>query len=180
MRSLDELKKDYIDLVITPTNWLGDSPARFETYKSYASKVDSIIEFGVYTGLSTCAWLSGNPKKLRSYDITNKYLTVIDELEFNARENGIDFKFTVANSLEIAAEECDLLFIDTVHTKDHCISELNRHASLAKKYIILHDPSDWPGVFEAAITYLHHNREWHIIEHCNKSSGLLVLERYND
>jgi predicted O-methyltransferase YrrM len=180
MRTLDQLRTDYLDLKITPTNWLGDSPTRFDTYKRYASSVNSIIEFGVYTGLSTCAWLSGHPNRLRSYDITDKYITVLDELKYNAEQNGTDFEFTVGNSLEVEAEECDLLFIDTVHKRDHCIAELIKHARLAKKYIVLHDPSDWPGVFEAVIDYLHHNRDWHIIEHCNKSSGLVVLERYND
>jgi hypothetical protein len=81
MRTLDQLRTDYLDLKITPTNWLGDSPTRFDTYKRYASSVNSIIEFGVYTGLSTCAWLSGHPNRLRSYDITDKYITVLDELK---------------------------------------------------------------------------------------------------
>jgi hypothetical protein len=179
MRTLFELKKDFLDLKILPTSWLGDSPARFDTYARYASMVDSIVEFGVYTGLSTCAWLSGKPKSLRSYDITDTNLTVLDDLKANAELNGTDFEFAIANSLEIEIEPCDLLFIDTVHTKDHCLAELDRHASKAQKYIILHDPSDWPGVFEAVITFLHHNRCWHIIEHCNQQSGLLVLERYN-
>ena len=31
MRSLNELKQDFINLVITPTAWLGDSPDRFDT-----------------------------------------------------------------------------------------------------------------------------------------------------
>jgi hypothetical protein len=178
MRNLDQLREDFVNLNIKPTNWLGDSPARYNTYARYASQVDSITEFGVYTGLSTCAWLSGNPKKLRSYDITDRYLTVLPELEANAKLNSTDFEFAIANSLEIDIEPCDLLFIDTVHTKDHCLAELDRHAPKANRYIVLHDPSDWPGVFEAVIVFLHHNRQWHIVEHCNKNSGLLVLERY--
>jgi hypothetical protein len=91
MRTLEDLRADYVDLKIVPTNWLGDSPTRFDTYKRYASSVDSIIEFGVYTGLSTCAWLSGRPKRLRSYDITDRYLSVLDELAHNAEQNGTDF-----------------------------------------------------------------------------------------
>lgn len=178
MRSLDQLKKDFINLEIEPTDWLGDSPSRFDTYARYASQVDSIVEFGVYTGLSTCAWLSGKPKKLRSYDITDRNLSVLPELEYNAQLNETDFTFKIANSLEIDIEPCDLLFIDTVHKFDHCLAELNRHANKAGRYIVLHDPSDWPGVFEAVIKYLHYNRSWHIVEHCNKNSGLLVLERY--
>jgi hypothetical protein len=178
MRTLQELQQDFVELKIHPTKWLGDSPSRFDTYQRYASLVDSIVEFGVYTGLSTCAWLSGNPKKLRSYDITDTYLSVLDELKHCAELNSTDFEFAIANSLEIDIEPCDLLFIDTVHTKQHCLAELDRHACHAQKYIVLHDPTEWPGVFEAVITFLHHNHAWHIIEHCNRGSGLLVLERY--
>lgn len=178
MRTLEQLREDFINLIIKPTAWLGDSPDRFDTYARLASQVDSIVEFGVYTGLSTCAWLSGKPKCLRSYDITDQNLSVLSELEHNATINGTDFAFKIANSLEIEIEPCDLLFIDTVHTMDHCLAELNRHGNKANRYIVLHDPSDWPGVFEAVIKYLHYNRQWHIVEHCNKNSGLLVLERY--
>jgi len=180
MRTFEQLKQAFVNLEIHPTNWLGDSPQRFDTYQQYADRVDSIVEFGVYTGLSTCAWLMGNPKKLRSYDITDTNLSVLDELKFNADLNQIDFEFALANSLEINIDTCDLLFIDTVHKYDHCLAELNRHGEKAQKYIVLHDPSDWPGVFEAVATYLHYNRQWHIVEHCNRGSGLLVLERYCD
>ena len=178
MRTLFELRDDFVKLNIQPIAWLGDSPSRFETYQRYASQVDSIVEFGVYTGLSTCAWLSGQPKKLRSYDITDVNLTVLDELKYCAELNNTDFEFAIANSLEIDIEPCDLLFIDTVHTKQHCLAELDRHAQNARRYIVLHDPTEWPGVFEAVITFLHHNHEWHIIEHCNRGSGLVVLEHY--
>ena len=178
MRSLAELQQDFVDLNIHPIKWLGDSPTRFETYKRYAESVNSIVEFGVYTGLSTCAWLSGQPKKLRSYDITAENLSVLDELKNCAEQNGTDFEFAIASSLEIDIEPCDLLFIDTVHTKKHCLAELDKHANQAGQYIILHDPTEWPGVFEAVITFLHYNHDWHIIEHCNRGSGLLVLERY--
>jgi hypothetical protein len=180
MRTLDQLKQAFVQLKITPTAWLGDSPQRFDTYQRYASQVDSIVEFGVYTGLSTCAWLMGQPKRLRSYDITDENLTVLNELKHNAELSQTDFEFAIANSLEIDIEPCGLLFIDTVHKYDHCLAELDRHGSKAQKYIVLHDPSDWPGVFEAAIKYLHHNRQWHIVEHCNRNSGLLVLKRYHD
>ena len=180
MRTLVELKKDFVDLKIQPTAWLGDSPSRVDTYTRYARQVDRIVEFGVYTGLSTCAWLAGNPKYLRSYDITDEYLTVLPELLHYAKEHDIDFEFNLGNSLEIDIKPCDLLFIDTVHKRPHCLAELERHADKSSRYIVLHDPSEWPGVFEAVIIFLHNNRNWHIVEHCNRDSGLLVLERYHD
>lgn len=178
MRTINQLRDDFINLRIPPTNWLGDSPNRFDTYAAYAGKVESIVEFGVYTGLSTTAFLFGKPKIMRSYDITSKHLTVLPDLIEYSKNNNIDFLFSEGNSLEIEIDPVDLLFIDTIHEHHHTIQELNKHASKVKKYILLHDPSDWPGVFTAVVEFLTKNREWHIIEHCNKNSGLLVLERY--
>jgi len=180
MRTLEQLKLDFVDLKIKPIEWLGDSPTRFDTYTRYAKQVDSIVEFGVYSGLSTTAFLSGSPKKLRSYDITDEYLSVLSDLEFYATTNNIDFKFEIANSLTIDIEETDLLFIDTVHKKKHTLEELRLHASKAKKFIMFHDTTAWPGVFEAAVEFLINNHKWHIVEHCNQGSGLLVLKRYDN
>jgi hypothetical protein len=179
MRTINQLRDDFISLKIQPTNWLGDSPDRFNTYKLYAEKVESIVEFGVYTGLSTTAFLSGNPKKLTSYDITDSYLTVLPELYHYADQEKINFQFLIGSSLEVNIEEVDLLFIDTVHKRKHTEAELKKHANKVKKYIILHDTTAWPGVFEAVSYFLIENHNWHIIEHCNKNSGLLVLKRYD-
>jgi len=178
MRTIEQLKKEFVNLEVLPIDWLGDSPTRFNKYQEYASKVDSIVEFGVYTGLSTTAFLSGAPRKLTSYDITDTNLTVLDELYAHARQHNIDFKFQIGNSLEVEIEECDLLFIDTVHKKSHCAAELTRHADKVKKYIIFHDTTAFPGVFQAAVDFLIGNQSWHIVEHCNIDSGLLILKKY--
>lgn len=180
MKTIQELKDDFLSLRITPTNWLGDSPDRFDTYTSYASKVNSIVEFGVYTGLSTAAFLTGNPKKLRSYDITDENLSVLDSLQHYARQNQIDFEFAIGNSLEVEIEETDLLFIDTVHKKKHVAAELERHANKVNKYIVFHDTTEWPGVFQAVCDFLISNHQWRIVEHCNRGSGLTVIEKYCD
>jgi hypothetical protein len=179
MRTIEELKQDFINLRILPTAWLGDSPNRFDTYTKYASMVDSVTEFGVYTGLSTAAFLMGNPKKLTSYDITDKYLTVLPELYLAAKQQNTHFEFIKGNSLEINIEETDLLFIDTVHEKHYTAAELERHIHKVKKFIVFHDTTEWPGVFEAVTEFLLKNHQWHIIEHCNKNSGLLVIKKYD-
>jgi hypothetical protein len=152
------------------------------TIKKYAEECDHITEMGVRWVVSTYAFMMGYPKKLISIDIlpVENFGINREDLKNLAYENNIDFEFAIGNSLELDIEPCDLLFIDTVHKRAHCLAELDRHAKNAQRYIVLHDPSDWPGVFEAVIIFLHHNREWHIVEHCNKESGLLVLERYND
>jgi hypothetical protein len=180
MRTIEQLKLEFLEQKIKPTDWLGDSPSRFDTYTRYARQVDSIVEFGVYTGLSTAAFLTGVPKKIRSYDITDEYLSVLPDLEFHAVSNNIDFQFKIGNSLDIEIEEADLLFIDTVHKKKHTQEELRLHSAKIKKFIIFHDTTAWPGVFEAATEFLINNNNWHIVEHCNRESGLLVLRKYND
>jgi hypothetical protein len=180
MKIITQLRDDFLSLKITPTAWLGDSPSRFDTYTKYATKVDSIVEFGVYTGLSTAAFLAGNPKKLRSYDITDENLTVLDRLNQHATQHQIDFEFIIGDSLAVDIEPTDLLFIDTVHKKKHTAAELVRHSNKVKRYIIFHDTTDWPGVFQAACDFLSENHQWHIVEHCNRGSGLLVLEKYRD
>ena len=178
MRDLAQLRDDFVQLAIPPTKWLGDSPQRFDTYKSYAEKVRTVTEFGVYTGLSTCAWLSGKPARLRSYDVTSDYLSVLPELQQAAWDQGTDFEFALGNSLEIDIEPVDLLFIDTVHKRDHTRAEIQRHHDKVARYMIFHDTADWPGVFQAVIGFVMENRDWHIVEHCQHNSGLTVLERY--
>jgi hypothetical protein len=179
MRNIKQLEEDFLDLKIKPTAWLGDSPSRFDTYKKYASMVDTIVEFGVYTGLSTTAFLAGNPKKIRSYDITDINLSILPELHNYATSNNIDFEFIIGNSLEVDIDNTDLLFIDTVHKRKHTEAELQRHFKNVNKYIMFHDTTAWPGVFEAAVEFLIKNNDWFIVEHCNKNSGLLVLKKYD-
>jgi hypothetical protein len=179
MRTIEQLEENFLNLKIQPTAWLGDSPSRFNTYKKYASMVDTIVEFGVYTGLSTTAFLAANPKKLRSYDITDVNLSILSELNNYANNNNIDFQFIIGNSLEIEIDNTDLLFIDTVHKRKHTEAELQRHSKNVNKYIILHDTTAWPGVFKAVVDFLIKNNDWFIIEHCNKNSGMIVLKKYD-
>jgi hypothetical protein len=178
VRDLEQLRQQFVSHEIQPTKWLGDSPDRFDTYQRYAAQVQSVTEFGVYTGLSTCAWLMGRPQRLRSYDITDQYLTVLPELEHAALTQGTDFQFAIGNSLEINIEPVDLLFIDTVHKRDHARAEIQRHHAQVRRYMVFHDTADWPGVFQAVIGFVMENRGWHIVEHCQKNSGLTVLARY--
>jgi hypothetical protein len=43
---------------------------------------------------------------------------------------------------------------------------------------VFHDTADWPGVFQDVIGFVMEHRDWHIVEHCQRRSGLTVLERY--
>jgi hypothetical protein len=176
MKTLLDVKDDFINLRIRPTGWLGDAPSRFDTYTKYASRCDSVCEFGVYTGLSTTAFILANPKKMRSYDIYPDNFLVRKDIEKHARQHHIDFRFINENSLHAEIEETDLLFLDTVHEKDHVYAELNRHSSKTKKYILIHDAAN-PEVLDAVFEFIKNQKHWIIEHHCNQGSGFIVLER---
>lgn len=177
MTSLEQIKDDFINLRIKPTGWLGDSPTRFDRYTYYAKQVNSIIEFGVYTGLSTTAFLLGNPKRLVSYDTFEDNFFIKKDLEMYALEHSINFEFRIGHTHYIKPEFTDLLFIDTEHTYDHVSKELEIHAPFVNKFILLHDVAACPEVLYAAVDYIVKNPEWVIHEHCNRGSGLLVLKK---
>ncbi|MEI7494563.1 MAG: hypothetical protein WCJ92_08240 [Alphaproteobacteria bacterium] len=48
---------------ILPIDWLGDSPSRLDQYINLAIDCDEILELGVYSGLTTVAFLLALPKK---------------------------------------------------------------------------------------------------------------------
>ena len=177
MKTFLELKNKFLNSEIQPTKLLGDSLDRFDLYRSYAEKCESITEFGVYTGSSTVGFLLGNPKKMRSYDISDKNFSLKDTIENISKENNIDYKFSIGNSNVIEIEETDLLFIDTKHTYKNTIIELNKHHEKVKKYIILHDTTSFPPVFEAVEDFLKNNSIWNIDYRCQINSGVTVLKK---
>lgn len=175
--TLESLKEDFISRKIRPTGWLGDSPSRFDTYTRYASECQSVCEFGVYTGLSTTAFMMAHPRKLTSYDIYPDNFIVRDLLEKYAGDHDIYFEFRTDSSLETQIDETDLLFLDTVHERDHVYRELSLHAPKTRKYIMVHDVAACEPVLDAVIDYIKHDKNWRIKEHCNQGSGLMILEK---
>jgi glycosyltransferase involved in cell wall biosynthesis len=149
----------------------------------YASKCDTIAEFGVRDGWSTRAFLHSG-KKLRSYD-----LYVIDpilELFKVGKSAGIDCDFSIADSKKIDIDPVDLLFIDTNHEYEQLTDELAKHHTKAKKYIILHDTymfglgnrqHDKKGILTATIEFMIQHPEWVFDYHTTENNGLTVLKR---
>lgn len=156
----------------------GDIEEHMDTLKKYASKSNSIVELGVRNLVSTWAFLAARPKKLISVDIThpitNGAKKAFDDAFRLARENKIDFAFIQADDLEIELEKTDLLFIDTLHTREQLTQELKLHADKARKYIILHD-TEIPEMAETAFEFLKENKKWRLLEQRHNNNGLIVL-----
>lgn len=130
---MQEVKMKYDIQTILPS----DIYAHIETLYNYGKMCRHITEMGVRSVSSTWAFLYSNPQKLISYDIV-KHPNVL-EVEDIAKRNGLNFTFIESDVLKVEIEETDLLFIDTLHTYNQLISELELHSDKAQKYIILHD-----------------------------------------
>jgi hypothetical protein len=177
MRSLQELRAEFLEYRIEPTGWLGDSPSRFDFYTETARGCETILELGVFTGLTTTALMLASPKRLVSVDISDAYFHIRSEVEAAAKTLGVDFEFRMADDLVMDAFPCDLLFIDTTHTYEQTLAELNRFGPLTRRKIILHDTA-MASVFQAVFQWLWENKTFHIVHHDSRGSGAMVLERY--
>ena len=100
------------------------------TLKKYAEMCDHVTEMGVRYVVSTIALVYGKPKTLVSIDLFHPShygdMGRLNQVQEYAKNNNIDFKFVLGNTLEIDIEPTDLLFIDTLHKYGQLKKELER------------------------------------------------------
>jgi ornithine carbamoyltransferase len=189
------LNETYESLVSTSS----DINEHLPILKKYAEECDHVTEMGVRWVVSTYAFLAAKPKRLLSIDIQppSTWNISLDQVEEFAKDIKCDFKFWLANNLEIEIEKTDLLFIDTWHSYKQLKAELELHASKVKKYIILHDTVlfgtedelssydvwGWKnehhkkGLLPAISEFLESNEEWVTHEVFENNNGLTILKR---
>ncbi|RQT39543.1 class I SAM-dependent methyltransferase [Burkholderia contaminans] len=177
MRTLQQLRLEFLQYRIEPVGWLGDSPSRFDFYTETAIGCDTILELGVFTGLTTTAFMLAQPKRLVSVDISDEHFRIRHELEQAAKDLSVDFEFRIADDLAMEPLASDLLFIDTTHTYEQTLAELNRFGPLARKKIVLHDMTT-AGVYQAVFQWLWDNKQFHITYHDSRGCGAVVCERH--
>lgn len=171
---LNKLYKEYFN---TPS----DINEHLPKLKELGEQVDHITEFGVRTGVSTVALLASQPKKLISYDIN----PFGEYYRYKELQGDTNFQFIQKSTLEIEIEPTEFLFIDTLHTYEQLIQELNLHHHKVSKFIALHDTTifgevgEWEtrGLNYAVDEFLDKNKEWSIIYTTDKNNGLTVLQK---
>lgn len=150
---------------------------RMADLRRYASLVGTVVEFGTRSGNSTTAFLAGGAL-VTSYDIEDPKFVCPDEKKPFWTLVMEDTSRLVKMSL------CDLLFIDSIHTREQVAAELSM-AKFVKKYILLHDVIEWgwngeqgkQGINYAIYDFLCTNSEWRIKELLVDRWGILVLEK---
>jgi hypothetical protein len=134
---------------------------------------------GVRSIVSTWGLLAGHPKKMLSIDIIHPSTHGVDinEVYSICQNEGIDFNFLQADTLQVIIPECDMLFIDTLHTYDHLKKELSLHSSKVKKYLAFHDTEHCPEVLLAIVDFLQENKNWTVDLHKTNNNGILFLKK---
>ena len=166
----------------------------FPTLRDLAANCTSVVEMGVRGGCSAYA-LAAGLERSTAKDKWMLYLDINDcrnpKLEELATAAGIKIEFKQADSRQVEIPECDLLFIDTLHTYGQLRLELEMHHSKALKYIVCHDTeAPWGyknevddgspdrGLRPAIDDFLTSNLiEWQLYAHFKNCHGLTILVR---
>lgn len=149
--------------------------------KRLASQAGVVVEFGMRQGVSTTALLAGQPQQLFTVDLYHD--PIAETLKANA--GATTFRFVQSSTLTLEPIPCDLLFIDTLHTRDQLQAELKRHAKACRHRIALHDTHTFgeqgehgePGLVPAIREFLAENPEWFVMSHVATNNGFTVLSR---
>ena len=172
--------------------------AHLPRLKTFATGSTLAIEFGVKRAASSSALLLGADRVI-SYDL-------VPTVEAQRLAEAVPIErwdYRIGDSRYAQTVDCDLLFIDSLHTYEQCQAELARHADAVAKLLIFHDtitfgsvgaagesgqhrwiytpgnpvPDDALGIRPAIDQLMMRDPSWHILAHYTDSHGLLILER---
>jgi hypothetical protein len=128
-----------------------DINEHLETLYNLGKECSHITEMGVRWVSSTWPLVYSNPKKMISYDIL-KNPNIVEVINL-CNEYSINYSFEEKDVLQLEIEPTELLFIDTLHTYNQLIKELEIHSNKVSKYIVLHDTEHFGRVDE--VVYQH-------------------------
>jgi hypothetical protein len=156
---------------------------------------------GVRWVSSTWPLVYSNPQKMISYDIvTNPNIGEVISL---CKEYSINYSFEEKDVLQLEIEPTELLFIDTLHTYNQLIKELELHSNKSSKYIVLHDTEHFgrideviynhasalvksdPGIKQGLMTAVEDflltelGQSWELYKVYENNNGLTVLKNKN-
>lgn len=171
--------------------------AHLPRLRELAEHCESAVEFGVKRGGSSSAFLMG-ADRVTSFDIVQ----TPEALALKAAV-GDRWDYRIEDSRYAEVPECDLMFVDSLHTFDQVQAEL-AHAGKCSRFLIFHDvttfgeigalgetgrqswayvpgrescPQVHLGIRPAIDDLMIRDPSWRIIERRTDSHGLLVLER---
>jgi cephalosporin hydroxylase len=156
-----------------------------EFVSQIVSECKSVVELG--TGQCTMDRIFLRyDVKLDTYDIEDCPDTFLEE----AKAAGRDVTFHKEDTLKAEIPETDLLFIDSFHSYEQVKTELELHASKAKRYIVFHDTilfsergqdtldgEETRGILSAIEEFLESHPEWNIVYNSKEGNGMIVVKK---
>lgn len=150
----------------------------------YMTKCNSYMELGTHQGGTASAALLCRPKKAVLIDIDlSRFRKFLEPIAVKyCEDHGIDFRAVETDSTSLAAfNMTDMLVIDSLHTPQHMMRELNFHGLNTKKYILAHDTSVINGGADESLflcmKQYGDNNGWEIIERGTTNVGYTVMKR---
>lgn len=141
------------------------------------SRGKHVVELGFRWGQSTAGFLASEGS-VHSYDIEPclEGREMFDEV---TKTSSLNWKFTLADSLKVKPEACDILFIDTLHTGAQIYQELAMHHAIVRDggLIIMHDTETFPDMKLGISQFAQETPQWKMKHHFRWCHGLTVLER---
>lgn len=169
--TLDELYDEY-------SNKPRDLDQHMPKLRELAEVCEEVVEFSERQE-STIAFLAAG-SRVRSYNTEKTaVLTILH------RDHPDVLKLQHRSSREVAEiSDCDLLFIDQVHTYAEVSDQLTRFGKHSRRYIVMHDTDVFglrgaddgsKGILTAAYEFMRANPEWSVVYHTQDQYGLTVL-----
>ena len=138
-----------------------------KNYLAELAKGKNVVELGVRCGFSTACFLT-SCESLTSYDVV--MTPEAEELQAKCSK----WKFIKKSSLDVIIPDCDILFIDTLHTYTQLLQELTLHHRNVKQRIVMHDTND-VNLKNAIKDFISKNPKWSIEVETPISNGLTTL-----
>ena len=141
----------------------------------------TVVEIGTNQAVSTTALLAAQPDSLTTWDLNPS--PEAEALREHAGRTRYDVRQGDSRYIDIG--QCDVLFIDSLHTREQLDIELRRHAPNVAESILMHDTTIFgergedggQGLLVAIRGFLADFPEWRWISHWPNCNGLTLLRR---
>lgn len=161
----------------------GNINEHLPTLRALATECRSVVEIGTNEAVSTVGLLAGQPGALTTWDLNPSPRA--EALREHAGRTTYDVR--QGDSRYIDIEPCDLLFVDSLHTREQLSIELWRHSPNVSRWILLHDTVTFGdrgedgglGLLWSVRAFVETFRVWTIAAEWRNNNGLMLLRRDN-
>lgn len=133
------------------------------------------IELGINQGATLAAACLAGLESCKAYDLHIERFKPQSHLFVDM---GFPFAATSGNSLKVKPSHCEVLYIDTTHTRVQLAKELVHWSPFVTETIICHDTAAKPEMHAVCEQFCEaRSKEWKVKEYNTDSVGFTVLER---